>query len=106
MEVHFFSCECSDFNHIVRFDYDDDDGDLCVTVRLNSWGRWYKRLWSALKYVFGSDTAYGHWDVTILREDDYHKLHDLLDRSKLKKTQLRAAGRLPQVPTEKLEAQG
>lgn len=100
MESVYCDCECSDFNHVVRFEYFDRDGEAYVSVRLNYWDRWYKRVWNALRYVFKRDVAYGHYDVTILREQDYARIHDILDRSALKKRQLRAAGKLPPLPTD------
>jgi len=83
MEEHYFTCQCSDFNHLVRFNLSELDGDVYVDVRLNHYERWYKRIWIAVKYIFKKPHAYGHYDCTLLRVEDYPGLHDLMDRSKL-----------------------
>ena len=83
LERHYVECQCSDFNHVFRFVLDERDGDLWLEVQLNLWRPWYKRLWSAIRFVFGRPEAYGHFDTTHLREEDYVKLHALLDRSAL-----------------------
>jgi|SRR5579871_2747589 len=82
MEQSYFDCQCSDFNHLVRFEL-DDDGDVYVSVRMNYWEPWWKRVWNAIRYVFKRDVAYGHFDVTMLREEDFARLHDLMDRAAL-----------------------
>jgi hypothetical protein len=82
MEQSYFDCQCSDFNHLVRFEL-DNDGDVYVSVRMNYWEPWWKRVWNAIRYIFKRDVAYGHFDVTMLREEDFARLHDLMDRAAL-----------------------
>lgn len=93
METDHFDCQCSDFNHTVRFTLDPRDGDVYLDVRLNYWDRWYKRIWNAIKYVFKRDVAYGHYDVTLLKEEDYDRLRDLLKRSEIAKAGAHARAR-------------
>jgi len=83
MEHHYVDCQCSDFNHVIRFVLDEKDGELWLEVRMNHWEPWYKRVWNAVKYVFKKDVAYGHYDVTMLRVEDLVKLHRLFDRSSM-----------------------
>jgi len=109
MEQYYFECQCSDYNHLIRFNMSELDGDVYVDVRLNHYERWYKRIWIALKYVFKKDHSYGHYDITLLREEDFHRLHDLLDRGKLLQKQCqdkRAAEWALKQPTEKLVLKG
>jgi hypothetical protein len=81
MESHWYDCQCSDYNHVVRFEYAPLDGTVYLTYRLNAHEPWWKRLWIAAKYVFKRDHAYGHYDVTLLRPEDFTRLHTLLDRA-------------------------
>lgn len=81
LERHHFDCQCSDFGHIFRLTYDPIDADVTLTVSLNHFDPWYKRIWNAVRYVFKRTTPYGHYDVTILRQQDYARFHALLDRS-------------------------
>ena len=81
LEEHYVACACSDFNHVFRFVFDPDDGDLWLEVQLRQWRPWYKRAWIALRYAFGLQQAYGHYDVTVLKSADFARLHALLDRA-------------------------
>lgn len=81
MEQHHVECQCSDFNHIFRFTLDPEDGDLWLDVRLNYYDPWYKRIWTAIKYVFKRTSRYGDYDVTMLRPEDLPRLRELLDRA-------------------------
>ncbi len=87
------SCQCSDFNHVVRFTLDPSDGEVWLDVRLNHYDPWWKRVWNAVRYVFKRDVAYGHYDVTMLREEDYDRLRDLLKRSEIAKAGSHARAR-------------
>ncbi len=85
METEHFDCACSSFDHVIRVSLDPDDGDLYIDVRLNSYIAWYKRVWAALKYVFKVDVAFGHYDCTLIKDEDYDRLRDLLKRSEIAK---------------------
>lgn len=87
MEHQYFDCQCGDFNHVFRFVLDEVDGEVWLEININPYLPWYKRVWEAVRYVFGCRPVYGHYDVTLLREEDYHRVHDLLDRSAFIKRQ-------------------
>lgn len=73
-------CSCGDNTehcvHISQFDLtqehgDDKLGQCLVSMRLNPFLKWYKRVWVALKYIFGvNDFQYKEAmiDVDILKE--------------------------------------
>ena len=81
MEKHYFECSCSSEEHTFSFHYDPDDGELYMSAFLNDWEAWYKRVWKAVKYVFGYKCKYGHWDCTILTQKQTQRLKELLERS-------------------------
>jgi hypothetical protein len=91
MKQEYFDCECSDFNHVFRFVYDDLDGDVWVEVQLRPWQAWYKRLWMAIRYLFGRSPAYGFYDTTMLRDEDFPRFHALLDTAEAKRRSLRSS---------------
>jgi hypothetical protein len=35
---------------------------------------WHRRIWAAIKYVFGAESRFGHWDCTSI---EYAKLVEL-----------------------------
>jgi hypothetical protein len=47
--------------------YDPEDNELYTSVFLNQYQNVFKRVWIALKYVFGYRCKYGHWDCFIMR---------------------------------------
>ena len=62
---HYIDCLCESPDHMIRISYDDDD--CWVEVQLNYYLPWYKRVWNALRYIFGAQPKWGgHWDVTLL----------------------------------------
>lgn len=85
METTFLDCQCSDFDHVIRFTLDPQDGDVWLETHLSYWLPWYKRVWAAVKYVFKRQHGYGHYDCTMLREEDYDRLRDLLRQSEIAK---------------------
>lgn len=86
MEYHHFDCQCHYYEHCVRFTLDDEDGDVCVEVRMNHFLPWWKRLWVAVGYVLGFTGPHGHFGDTRLKSDDWARLHNLLDRAALIRT--------------------
>jgi hypothetical protein len=49
-------------------------------VYLNQYSNVFKRVWIAIKYVFGYRSKYGHWDCFIMQSGDGQRLRALLDR--------------------------
>lgn len=85
METEHLDCQCSDFNHAIRLTLDPRDGEIWLDIRLNYCDPWYKRILTAIKYVFKRPVAYGHYDVTMLKEEDYDRIRDMLKRSEIAK---------------------
>lgn len=104
LEFHHFDCACADYAHSIRFVYDPDDAELHLEVHLNNYLPWYRRIWPAIKHVLGMQVKWGHYDVTLLKEEDYVRLHELMDRSLQKGRELRMKA-LPG-PQEKLLLKG
>ena len=73
-------CACHSDEHTLKFGYDPEDNELYTSVFLNHYQNVFKRVWIALKYVFGYKCKYGHWDCFIMRAEDGERLKSLLDR--------------------------
>jgi len=76
-----FECTCMTFDHNVRFEVDNEIGTISISVPLNHWLPWWKRLLLAIKYVFGKTERYGHYDTVQLNPNDYEKIKTILDQS-------------------------
>ena len=79
IEHHYFTCACGSYEHTIRFDYDPDDNDLYLCVFLRE-GPWWRRVWNALKYVFGSECMFGHFDAYLMDNEEASKLAELMSR--------------------------
>jgi len=88
LETEYFECECYTPEHTVRFTYDPDDGELYMSVYLWRWPFW-KRVWIAIKYVFGYTSKFGDFDSgTSFEARDLKRLSDLALRAAARKTEI------------------
>lgn len=78
MERKVFICDCHTITHqvVVESYNDDDEPEVYVSVRLNSYGNVFQRLWRALKYVVKVGEASYH--EVILNEDKQKELIEFL----------------------------
>lgn len=76
--VFYVECECESAEHVIRFVADDEDKELYMEVQLVNCSYWWRRAWKALKYVFGYECKFGHWDVTILNIKERNKIREIL----------------------------
>lgn len=81
MEHHYIECNCTSAEHTLRFTIDNDEEcpALYVAVQLNRFHGFFERLWLAIKYVFGYECKFGHWDEVILMGDNVRKMRNLCD---------------------------
>ena len=77
-ETEFFECDCSSDEHTLKFNYNGDCNEFYTSIYLNQCRNIFKRIWIAIKYIFGYKCKYGHWDCFILKEHDTNRLIDML----------------------------
>jgi hypothetical protein len=82
----YFECQCGSMDHLLRVTVDTEDGDLWVEVRLNHYLPWYRRLLSAIKFVFKAGNNSSFSDCALLNPEDYDKLKVAMSISELRKT--------------------
>ncbi len=96
LKTEYFDCECSSAEHTLRFIYLEPHkiggvecpAELYTEIHLNQYRNFFKRIWVAIKYVFGYKCQYGHWDVWTLNHNDCERLRDLVNKIiEMKKTQ-------------------
>ena len=75
-------CQCNSPEHqmFIRYWTDDkpEEKEVYASVHLTMFP-WYKRIWHAIKYVFGHRSIYGDFDEFIFRPEDYQKIQDIAD---------------------------
>lgn len=80
--VRYIECSCGDSSHVTRFAWwrwecDPNDtywDELSVETQMNLQYPWYRRVWLAVKYVFGMQCRYGHWHEASFRKTEVEKL--------------------------------
>jgi hypothetical protein len=82
MKEEFFGCSCYSHEHTLSMLLDEEDGDLYTSIFLNQYMGFFKRVWIAIKYVFGYKCVYGHFDCFSMRSEDVDRFIDLLKRKK------------------------
>jgi hypothetical protein len=83
MKTFWADCTCGTPEHNMQFCYvpnphEDDPPELYVNVFLVKYG-FFRRLWTAIKYVFGHKSRYGHWDGMELSRESVQELRGWLD---------------------------
>ena len=77
-----FICQCGDPSHqfIITADTDNTKGACAfVSVHLNREHNIFKRMWTAIKYVFGRRSIHGDFDEVIIKPNDAEKLQKVVD---------------------------
>lgn len=78
-----FICECGSLEHSYAFWYDEETKDIHFMPHLISYRNFFKRIWVAIKYIFGYQCRYGHFDSMIINPEDIKKLRGYFDRSEV-----------------------
>jgi len=76
----YYECQCESAEHTLRFVYDPQDNDLYTEVQLVQYRTIFQRILVAIKYIFGYECRYGHFDCTLLKPEDCNGIKALLDK--------------------------
>jgi hypothetical protein len=76
-----FICDCRSYEHQSIFWHDSEDDQLYVSIHLTTHKNIFKRLWSAIKYIFGYKSRFGSWDEFIFKPEDKERLLNYLKES-------------------------
>lgn len=81
MEHELFICQCHNTEHQLIFSYfpDEEEGDVYVSVHLTPEYNIWRRIWMAIKYIFGYKCCYGHFDEFIFKSSDADKLQKVVN---------------------------
>lgn len=71
-------CECSSGEHQIIFHPDEEDGYIYCEIHLTN-RRFWGRLKTGIKYIFGYKCKYGHWDEFILGPDKKEDIKEILE---------------------------
>lgn len=75
-----FICQCYNTEHQLIFSYfPEEKEDVYVSVHLIPEYRIWKRIWIAIKYIFGYKCKFGHFDEFIFKRTDADKLQSVVN---------------------------
>lgn len=74
-----FICECRNVEHQLIFSYFPEDNEVYMAVHLIPEYNIWKRIWIAIKYIFGYKSIYGHFDEFIFDKSDADRLQKIVD---------------------------
>lgn len=76
-----FICACNSVEHqlIMTYFTDEKDGHVYCSVHLKPESNVFKRIWKAIKYVFGHRSIYGDFDEFIFKPDDANNLQQVVN---------------------------
>ena len=83
MKKDYFECQCHSNEHVFSFVYwKEDDGEKCLAmeVHLTTYRNVFKRIWAAIQYICGHKSNYGHWDSTLIVNDEIPALIKVLEQ--------------------------
>lgn len=88
VEKLYIQCECSSDEHLVKLSRwkndsgDPDDDWVSLTVHLHAWEGFFRRIWVAIKFVFGYRCRYGEWDEVVISPSDFDKFIQFFEAAK------------------------
>jgi hypothetical protein len=84
----YFECDCSSKEHTFCVTSQESEDELPPQLyfhfQLIQYRNFLKRVWVAIKYIFGYQCVYGHWDTINVRDDDVNRLIILLHQHKVR----------------------
>jgi len=79
-KTYFFECECSSPDHVLGISFDAQEKEVTIHTQLMQPNNVFKRIVLAVKYVLGYTESYGHWDTTMMNEEKFMDLYNLMTR--------------------------
>lgn len=80
-----FICQCHNTEHQLIFSYSIELDSVYCDIHLIPEYNIFKRIWNAIKYIFGHRSKYGHFDEFIFNSEDADKLQKIVDHLKTSK---------------------
>lgn len=74
-----FICKCCNTEHQLIFSYFTDEKEVYVSIHLIPEYKIFRRIWNAIKYIFGHRSIYGHFDEFIFKPEDADKLQSIVN---------------------------
>lgn len=97
-KIDYVECVCCHPEHVLRFlSQETAQGPVLSAYVFMERGGFWRRLWTAVKYVFGVDNEFGHFGEWELHPQDADRLVGILDRIRHKPSGPESAQVVPSV---------
>jgi hypothetical protein len=73
------SCSCRSPEHTLTYNLNTEDREVYTSVFLHQYRPFYQRVWIAIKYIFGYNSRYGHWDCFSADREKILELKEFFD---------------------------
>jgi hypothetical protein len=68
-------CDCHSLEHMAQFEiFTDDPPELYLSVHLNTWRGFFRRIGLGLQYIFGIKSRHGNWDEVIINVEQAKRI--------------------------------
>ena len=82
----FITCICHSTDHLIKMqifewgkDKDLEDVDLAVSVHMSPEPSFFKRIWIAIKYIFGHQSQFGEFSEILLDDKKTEEIIEFLE---------------------------
>lgn len=80
----YLECQCGSKDHVVEVGFEhwaDDDIDFCINTQMRSGRGFFRRVWTALRYIFKPQDCcnFGGWTDTLVRHEDVRAIQRLTE---------------------------
>ena len=91
MENNYFECECNCKEHVLQIDLDTctdpqlmdyEDNRVFISTYLDTKRKWYRRIYTAIKHVFGYQSVFGAFSEIMIKREDYDKFINIFEKAK------------------------
>ena len=80
MKRQYVECSCSSNEHTLRFDIDSDPELPAIYVStFLAHHDFFGRIWNSIKYIFGYNCKYGHFEEVVLDVEQVKQLKEICD---------------------------
>lgn len=80
LKAYYFECDCHSQEHTIGVAFDIENKEMMLFTQLARNKGFFKRLVLGVKYILGMDSPYGQWDETLMQEDKFLELYNVMTR--------------------------
>lgn len=73
------TCACQSPEHIMLADFDEDNNLVFLSVHLCPERNIFKRIWKAIKYIFGHICIYGTFDEFVIDNSNVNEFKEIVN---------------------------